>query len=266
MIVPLGVAEDRWAEAVEIRPGERGVVHHAVAYVREPNDPWLRDAPVGKPFTRPGVTRADILAIYTPGQPPAICRPGMARKVPAGSDLVLQMHYAPNGRAVSDRTSVGILWSRREPELRVLTLQVGTTGLHIPPGDADYRISASGTLPNDALLLSLFPHMHLRGKAFEYSLVQPDGRYELLLRVAPWRFDWQMSYVFTDPVPLKAGVRLRCTAWYDNSPNNPANPDPAAEVGYGEQSRDEMMVGFFDVAVPAAVDKRQFFVRGGSTR
>jgi hypothetical protein len=259
VIIPLHLAKSRWVEAAEIRPGARAVVHHAVAYIRAPGDPWLRDAPVGKSFARPGTTKADILAIYAPGQPASVCRTGMARLIPAGSDLVLQMHYTPSGRAVDDRTSIGLVWSKQEPSQRVLTLQIGTTDLHIPAGDPDYKVSASGTLPHDALLLSMFPHLHLRGKAFEYSVIEPDGRYTPLLRVAPYRFEWQLNYRLAAPLMLRKGTRLRCTAWYDNSVNNPRNPDASIEVGYGEQSRDEMMVGFFDVAVPASMDKQRFF-------
>lgn len=261
VILPLGLHEDRWVQAAEIRPGVRGIVHHAVAYIREPGSDWLRGAAPGKPFSQPGVTRSDILAIYAPGQPAMRCPPGMAKKIPAGSDLVLQMHYTPNGAAVEDRTSVGIVFAGSPPQKRVLTLQLGTTAFRIPAGDRDYRVSVSGTLPNEALLLSLFPHMHLRGKAFEYSIAAPGGRYETLLRVAPYDFYWQLDYRLAQPRLLPKGTRLVCTAWYDNSPGNPRNPDPGEDVVYGEQSRDEMMVGFFDVAVPAGVDKFQFFVR-----
>jgi hypothetical protein len=253
IVIPLRLAEDRWVHAVEIRPEVRGVVHHAVAYVREPSDPWER-----------GPTKSDILGIYTPGQPANVCRPGMARKIPAGSDIVLQMHYTPNGSAAEDRTEIGVVWAEHTPEKRVITLQLATADLHIPPGDPDYKISVSGTLPNDALLLSMFPHMHLRGKAFEYSMIEPGGEYRPLLHVEPYQFEWQLNYVLSRPLPLKKGTRLRCTAWYDNSANNPRNPDPAAEIGYGEQSRDEMMVGFFDIAVPAWIDKKQFFNRSES--
>jgi hypothetical protein len=253
IVIPLHLARDKWVQAAEVLPGVRSVVHHAVAYIREAGDTWQR-----------GPTKSDILAIYTPGQPASVCLPGMARKIPAGSDIVLQMHYTPNGTAAEDQTEIGLVWAEHEPEKRVLTLQVATADLHIPPGDADYKISASGTLPNDALLLSLFPHMHLRGKAFEYSLIEPGGEYRLLLRVEPYRFEWQLNYRLSEPLPLRRGTRLRCTAWYDNSANNPRNPDPTAEIGYGEQSRDEMMVGFFDVAVPAWMDKKQYFDRSES--
>lgn len=261
IILPLNLKEDRWVQAAEIRPGARAAVHHVVVYVREPGSPWLRDAPAGRPFVRAGVTRSDILAIYAPGQPAMRCLPGMAKKIPAGSDLVLQMHYTPTGHALDDRTSVGIVWAAQPPKKRVLTLQLDTTRFVIPAGDRNYRVSVSGTLPNDAELLSMFPHMHLRGKAFEYALVQPGGRIETLLRVAPYNFSWQLDYRLAEPRLLKKGTLLQCTAWYDNSPNNPRNPDPTQDVTYGEQSRDEMMVGFFDVAVPANVDKPSFFVR-----
>ncbi len=261
VILPLQTTEDRWVEAVEIRPGQRGIVHHLVTYIREPGSTWLRDAPVGKPFVRPGVTTSDILAIYAPGQQPAICPPGMAKRIPAGSDIVLQIHYTPNGRSVEDRTSVGLVWAKEPPSKRVLTLQIATTDFRIPAGESNHRVTAYGTLPNDCLLLSLFPHMHLRGKAFEYAIVEPGGVVETLLRVAPYEFAWQLSYRLAEPKLLRKGTRLQCTAWYDNSPNNPRNPDPTVDVAYGEHSRDEMMVGFFEVAVPAWMDKAAFFVR-----
>ncbi|HXP17525.1 MAG TPA: hypothetical protein VN868_10510 [Terriglobales bacterium] len=133
--------------------------------------------------------------------------------------------------------------------------------LIIPPGAADFRVGAQGTLPNDATLLSLFPHMHLRGKRFEYDTVRSDGSVEPLLRVN-YHFHWQLSYRLAEPRLLKAGTRVRAVAWYDNSRNNPHNPDPVAIVTWGDQTYQEMMVGFFDVAVPAKTDKERFFVRG----
>src|SRR5574341_348398 len=127
----------------------------------------------------------------------------MAKKIPAGADLVLQIHYTPIGQAVDDRTSVGLAWAKQAPDQRVLTLQIHTTDFRIPPGERNYRVTASGTLPNDALLLGLFPHMHLRGKAFEYAIVGEGGRMETLLRVAPYDFYWQLPYRLAQPRPLK---------------------------------------------------------------
>src|SRR5206468_3701011 len=144
---------------------------------------------------------------------------------------------------------------------RVLTLQMGRDDLRIPPGEANYKTSVSGTLPNDALLISLFPHMHLRGVEFDFDMMEPNGRFETLLRVKPYRFEWQLNYVLETPRLLRAGTRLTWTGYFDNSEKNPWNPDPSAEVIWGEQSTDEMMIGFFDLAVDPAVDKQKFFLR-----
>ncbi|HEX5431164.1 MAG TPA: thiol-disulfide isomerase, partial [Bryobacteraceae bacterium] len=234
----------------EVRPSDRSVVHHAVVYIREPGSTWTH-----------GPTKADILAVYAPGSSPDIEPPGMAKLVKAGSDLVMEIHYTPNGKAVSDREQIAILFAKSPPKKRVLTLQMDSTSFLIPPGDPDYRVAVWGTLPNDALLLSFFPHMHLRGKEFDYVRIREDGARETLLKVAPYNFYWQLTYRLAKPIPLKKGTRLEWVAWYDNSKNNPLNPDPDAAVRYGHQSWDEMMVGFFDVAVDPGVDKKAFFVR-----
>ena len=259
VILPLDFRQDRWITSAEIRPSARAVVHHIVAYIREPDSPWLRDRPAGEPFAQPGLTTSDILAIYTPGQGAMTLPPGMAKKIPAGSDLVLQFHYTPNGKPVRDRTSVGFVFAEDPPAMRVITLQMGSTRFRIPPNEPRHRVEVSGTLPADALLLSMFPHMHLRGAAFDYEIVAPGGRIETLLRVAPYDFYWQLNYRLKTPRPLRAGTRLRFTGWFDNSANNPRNPDPGAEVTYGEQSREEMMVGFFDIVINPKFDKKTFF-------
>ena len=179
------------------------------------------------------------------------------------------MHYTTNGQAGTDQTSVGLIFAKKPPVQRVLTLQLTNDHFVIPPGAPDYRVEARGTLPNDAVLLSFFPHMHLRGKRFEYNILQEsepqDGRaqrvpIETLLRVN-YHFHWQMSYRLAEPRLLKAGTELQAVAWYDNSAGNPHNPDPESAVRWGDQTYDEMMVGFFDVAVPAGLDKKSYFVR-----
>jgi len=281
-IVPTGFREDRWIRGVEILPKMRANVHHAVVYVRPPDSPWLRHAPVGMPFTaatlsdpedRAGAhwTDSDVLLVYAPGSSPDDWPEGMAKFVPAGSDLVFQMHYTTNGHAAKDQTSVGLIFAKSAPEKRVLTLQLTNDHFVIPPGVPDYRVEARGTLPNDALLLSFFPHMHLRGKAFEYNILHHEQNaaekggpaqfgVEPLLRVR-YHFHWQMSYRLAEPRLLKAGTELQAVAWYDNSKDNPHNPDPDAAVRWGEQTYDEMMVGFFDVAVPPGLDKKSYFIR-----
>jgi hypothetical protein len=270
-IFPEKFGGDRWVQGVEIRPGDRSVVHHAVLYIREPGDEWLRDAPRAAFFEAPkgntiahqhiSQTKADILAIYTPGSAATMWPAGMGKKIPAGSELVLQVHYTSKPVEAHDKTRIGIVFASEAPAQRVITLQMGRDDIDIPPGEKDYSLSVSGTMPRDALLLSLFPHMHLRGSAFDYEIVGANGYLETLLRVKPYDFFWQLTYQLKTPRLLRAGTRLRWTGTFDNSPNNPRNPDPSAEVIWGEQSRDEMMIGFFDVAVDANIDKRQLFVR-----
>jgi Copper type II ascorbate-dependent monooxygenase, C-terminal domain len=269
--VPTKFAKDEWIQMSEVRPSSRENVHHAVVYIRPPDSKWLRGAPVGVPFTAADLTDedsrhaahwtdADVLLVYAPGSSPDQWPAGVAKFVPAGSDLVFQMHYTTHGRATSDQTSIGLVFATEPPKQLVLTLQLTNDHFVIPPGADDFRVEARGSLPNDATLLSFLPHMHLRGKRFEYNILRPGEKPETLLRVN-WDFYWQLSYRLAEPLPLKAGTELQAVAWYDNSRNNPHNPDPEAAVHWGDQTYDEMMVGFFDVAVPANTDKWKFFVR-----
>jgi hypothetical protein len=231
----------------------------------------LRHAPVNTPFTASSLTDeqdrrdachtdSDLLLVYAPGSSPDLWPDDMAKFVPRGSDLVFQMHYTTNGHPGIDQTSVGILFAKQPPRQRVLTLQLTNSRFVIPPGADDYRVEVHGTLPNDATLLSFFPHMHLRGKRFEYNIISPDTGIETLLRVN-YNFYWQLSYRLAQPRFVKARTMLQAVAWFDNSRNNPHNPDPNATVTWGDQTYNEMMVGFFDVAVPANLDKWRYFIR-----
>ncbi len=270
-IVPTNFAEDKWVRMSEIRPRLRQNVHHAVVYVRPPGSNWLRHAPVGAPFTASTLeneqdrhdaefTTSDILLVYAPGSSPDRWPEGMAKFIPRGSDLVFQMHYVTRGGAAADQTSIGLVFAKQPPTRRVLSLQLTNSRFVIPPGVDDYRVEVHGTMPNDALLLSFFPHMHLRGKRFEYNVIHSDGRAETLLRVN-YDFYWQLSYRLAMPRFLAAGTELQAVAWYDNSRKNPHNPDPDTAVRWGDQTYDEMMVGFFDIAVSAGLDKEHYFIR-----
>ena len=275
-IVPTGFNADKWVQASEIRPTSREHVHHAVVYIRPPSSKWLRNAPVGRPFSASNMTTdedarqalftdSDMLLVYAPGSSPDQWPEEMAKCIPAGSDLVFQMHYTTNGHATTDQTSVGMVFAKQPAKQRVLTLQLTNHSFVIPPGAENFRVEVFGTLPNDATLLSFFPHMHLRGKRFEYDIVHPDRTIETLLRVN-YHFHWQMSYKLAQPRFLRAGTKLQAIAWFDNSKNNPHNPDPEQTVRWGGQTYEEMMVGFFDLAVPANVDKWQYFVRQDQTK
>ena len=267
-IIHTGFTEDKWVRMSEIRPGSRQHVHHAVVYIRPPGSTWLAKSPVGVPFTAvsmaDSMTTSDILLVYAPGSSPDQWPEGMAKLIPRGSDLVFQMHYTANGRAAADQTSIGMIFAKSPPMRRVMTLQLTNSHFRIPPGDPSYRVEARGTIPNDATLLSFFPHLHLRGKEFEYNIVHPENgaanRIEPLLDVN-YNFFWQLSYRLAEPRFLKAGTELQAVAIFDNSRKNPHNPDPDAEVVWGDQTYNEMMVGFFDIAVGPDVDKIQFFER-----
>ena len=277
-IVPTHFSQGKWVRAAELRPEARAHVHHAVVYIRPPQSKWLRGAPVAVPFTASSLhdphlmhdahqTTSDLLLVYAPGSAPENWTQeespaGMAKFIPAHSDLVFQMHYTTNGHAARDQSELGLVFARQEPTERVITLQLANDHdpIPIPPNTDNYRVEVSGTLPNDCTLLGFFPHMHLRGKRFEYNIVHSDGSRETLLRVN-YDFYWQLSYLLAQPRFLPAGTKLEAVAWYDNSRANPHNPDPDSPVEWGEQTYNEMMVGFFDVTVPAAMSKEQFFMR-----
>ncbi len=273
-IVPTGFGHGRWVQMAEIRPGARAHIHHAVVYVRPPGSKWLRGAPLHQPFTassllhRPATSAAlwtdsEILLVYAPGSAPARYPSDLGEYIPAGSDLVFQMHYTTNGQAAVDQSSIGLVFNRKPPKRRVLTLQLTNSSFVIPPGVKNFRVEAWGTLPGPATLLSFFPHMHLRGKRFEYDLIRRDGQIVPLLRVN-YNFYWERSYILAHPLALPAGTKLQAVAWYDNSADNPHNPDPHVAVYWGDQTTDEMMVGFFKVAVPANLNKWQYFAERGN--
>jgi hypothetical protein len=180
-IVPTHFTEDKWIQAAEVRPSSAQHVHHAVVYIRPPGAKWLRHAPVGEPFTASTLTdpeerreahetTSDLLLVYAPGSTLEQWRDGMAKFVPAGSDLVFQIHYTTNGHAAIDQTSIALRFAKSPPQQRVITLQLNNHALLIPPGADDFRVEVQGTLPNDATLLSLMPHMHLRESALSMTL------------------------------------------------------------------------------------------------
>ena len=274
IVVPTNLTEDKWVRMTEARPTNRAVVHHVVVYIREPNSKWLRgEATPGVPFVPPAKTAdgkprsdiggggSDILTIYTPGNSPDVWRPGLAKLIKAGSDLVFQLHYTANGKAGEDQSRVGVVFAKEPPAERVMTLGLGTDKFAIPPGDPNYRVPFTATLPNSSTLLSFFPHMHLRGKAFEYKVTQPGGEQETLLKIDNYNFNWQLTYRLENPLLLQEGAKIEVAGYFDNSPNNPYNPDPKATVKFGEQSWEEMMIGFIDVAIDAKMDKKTFLAK-----
>jgi mono/diheme cytochrome c family protein len=236
-VTPTNFKEDVWIQAAEARPGNRAVVHHIIVSFRDPKNKE-RQGGIGDGF----------IVGTAPGDMPLILRPGMAKRIPAGADLIWQMHYTPNGKEVKDRSQVGLIFYRGKepPKWNAQTRGISNGNFVIPAGDANHLVESDWVVPRDTLLLSFMPHMHLRGKDFEYRAEFPDGRKEILISVPRYDFSWQASYRLTEPVRLPKGTRIHCTAHFDNSSNNPANPDPKQEVRWGDQTWEEMMIGWVD--------------------
>jgi Copper type II ascorbate-dependent monooxygenase, C-terminal domain len=234
--VPTHFAEDRWIQAAEARPGDRSVVHHIGIYIDD-HDPKHK---AFGPDTRP------VLACYFPGEQPSVFASGIAKRIPAGADLIFEVHYTPIGTPRSDRSSVGLIFSKGPVAHRAVTRGIPNREFEIPPRTADYPVRSVYTFPRAAHLISLMPHMHLRGKDFLYTAIYPDGSSEILLSVPSYDFAWQAVYRLAEPKRLPRGTRIDCLAHFDNSADNPANPDPDQSVSWGEQSWEEMMIGYID--------------------
>ncbi|MBN8732896.1 MAG: lipocalin-like domain-containing protein [Acidobacteria bacterium] len=268
VVVPTGLTEDKWVRAVELRPGNRAVVHHIIAFVRPPGSKWLRDVQPGVPVTDRVRLRnlsttemPEFLLSYTPGRPPAGLANGQARLIPAGSDIVFQLHYTTNGKPATDRSKLGLIFAKEPPRERVATLPIANSTFVIPPGDPNHRVDAVATVDQPAQLLRLIPHMHLRGKAFEVSHLRPGQDPRVLLRVPKYDFNWQNAYSLDRPISLNPGDKIAVSGWFDNSPNNPHNPDPKAEVRWGDQSWEEMMLNYIDISVQPKEEPKRVIAR-----
>ena len=282
IVVPTNLTEDRWIDSVEVRPGAREQVHHIVLYSRDQGSKFMSAAQTGVPFTPPGrqgtppprkddgkgvwefqfsPPGVEIQGLYVPGGVPYTCKPGQARLLKAGSDIVFQMHYTSNGKEAVDKSRVGFRFSKTPPKERVFNTFIANPYLQIPAGDANAEVRSGITLPMDVTLLSMNPHTHVRGKAFRYQVTYPTGESEILLDVPRYDFNWQLSYYLRQPKLLPKGTKIETIAWYDNSPNNPANPDPSKRVLWGDQTWEEMTAGFVDLVVPLDF-KPMHLVRG----
>jgi hypothetical protein len=240
--VPTNFTEDKWVQMAEVRPGNRAVVHHAIVMVESPE---YRG-------------REEYLRGYAPGMLPQMWNSGQARLVRAGSTIIFQMHYSANGKPAQDRTKIGLVFAKGPVTEKIVGMMAMPPGLEIPPGAAHFRVDGVATVPRDAKLVAMRAHAHLRGTSFQFRAVYPNGESEILADIPKFDFNWQPYYYLETPKPLPRGTRIESTAYFDNSPNNPFNPDPAATVFWGPQSWDEMMIGWFDIAVevPAAAEAR----------
>lgn len=243
--------EDRWITAMEIRPTAPKAVHHVLVFLEEPGRKDAGDSTRRRdePAAQGGID--GFFAATAPGSTGVRYPAGTGKRLPKGAWLKFQIHYQPNGSEQVDQTTIGFKFADR-PLTEVQSRSAYTTRFEIPPFAPRHEVRAQTTFRTGGTLLSLFPHMHLRGAAFRYELVRPDSTVEVLLDVPRFDFNWQSYYELTAPKRVEAGSRLRAIAWYDNSKGNPFNPDPTKAVRFGEQTFEEMMIGYFDFIPDAA--------------
>ena len=223
--------EDMWVQAAETKPGNRAVVHHIIISYRDP-----------KSFLKTPVW----LVSTAPGAEPLVLPEGMGRKIPAGAEIVFQMHYTATGKEELDCSEVGLIFCKEPPKQSIVNHGIANTKIKIPPGEPNQKITSSIPAFKDAVVLSLYPHMHVRGKDFTYYLVHADGKKETILSIPQYDFNWQNTYRFKEPLFVPMGSKIQCVAHFDNSLDNPANPDATKEVRWGDQTWDEMMIGYVD--------------------
>ncbi len=237
--------EDKWIKAAELRPGNLQVVHHILCFALPPRAN-LRDLP------QEGGARGFLVG-YVPGKDATEYAQGMAKRVPAGSKLIFQMHYTPIGSPQEDQSQLGLIFADpQEIEYEVKTTSAVKRRLSIPAHASNHKEEADADqfTNDDTLLLTFMPHMHLRGKSFRYVAVGPDGREEILIDIPKYDFNWQTAYELAEPRKMPKGSHIHAIAHYDNSKGNLFNPDPTKTVRWGDQTWDEMMIGYFDIAVP----------------
>jgi hypothetical protein len=278
--VPTNFTQDMWMQAGEVRAGDRAHVHHVIVYMREPaptprpvvlsvrpvfagGAPPARPAPTAVPAPdatpRPAAPRPAVaarggdamLVNWAVGEDPPVHPAGMAKRIPAGATLIFQVHYTTDGKPGVDRSKVGFIFSKTPPEREVRTGVIANAAFAIPPGAADHLVEAEATFAEDARVWSMHPHMHLRGKDMTYTAIYPDGRREIVLRVPNYDFGWQTDYQLAAPLVMPKGSKLLVSAHFDNSPANRANPDPKATVRWGDQTWEEMMIGFITYTADA---------------
>jgi hypothetical protein len=252
--IPTNFSDAKWLQAIEVRPGNRELVHHVLAFYEAPPDgpriaPVLKfipehvKLPPRKPGSRPArkpVGPSRLIASYAPGTDPQVFRPGTALRLAPGGVLELQMHYTANGTVGTDRTRVGMIFAKEPPQHEIRAGQFLNATLSIPAGAPNHQVDTEVAFLDEVTLWGIFPHTHVRGKRWDYKVAMPDGSTRPLLAVPNYDFNWQTYYMFKEPLTLPKGARILASAWYDNSDKNPSNPDPKAEVKWGDQTWEEM--------------------------
>jgi hypothetical protein len=252
--IPTNFTEPKYVQQIEVRPGNKAVVHHVLVYYRA--NPDKQRAPVLVPnqaqmkiAERPGGSRPPkgrelgprrLVASFAPGTDPQVFPAGTALRLEPGGTLELQMHYTTNGTAGTDRSKIGMIFAAKEPEYEVRASAFYNGSLVLPAGAEDVKVDADIGFAQDAIIWGMLPHTHLRGKKWEYRLELPDGTSKVILAVPKYDFNWQTYYMFEEPLRVPKGAKLIASAWYDNSTKNKFNPDPKVQVLWGDQTWEEM--------------------------
>ncbi len=248
VVVDTDQSQDRWVQRLEIRPTAGQVVHHVLVWVMPGKDAVLDKRTAGQ---RQLEELTGFFAAYVPGNNALIYPDGFGKLLPKGARLRFQIHYTPNGTATQDQCRIGMVFASKPIEHEVRTHGLFNFFLNIPPGESNYSNSSSVVLPFNAKLMSFMPHMHVRGKAARYE-IEENGKTTTLLDIPRYDFNWQLAYDYREPRDIAKGSKLTYTAWYDNSDKNPANPDPTKRVHWGDQTFDEMLLGYVEYYIPGA--------------
>ena len=261
-VAPTNFTEDRWIRAMEVRAGVPAVVHHILVFARvpgaAPQEQAFKFVPLSPQAVAAETRRAEralergrplralaggpgpLVGMTAPGTNPMVLESDTAMRIPAGTQFVFSIHYTPSGEAASDKSRLGIIFADGPPREEVVAGQIMNPYFEIPAGAANLQVDTQIEFTKDVEIDGLIPHTHLRGKAWDYHLVYPDGRREHVLSVPAYDFNWQTLYAFETPLSAPKGARLEASAWYDNSVANKANPDPTVAVRWGEQTFEEM--------------------------
>ena len=242
VVVATDFGEDKWLQGFEVRPTARDVVHHVGVFVESGTEPEKR--------ANEAEDLGEYLALYVPGNSWQRFPAGLAKALPKGSRLRFKLHYTTKGTATQDQTQLGLIFAKQPPTHELHVTGVTNRNLKILAGAVNHKESGWRRFKDDIQILSFMPHMHVRGKAFRYEVISSNGTSTILLDVPRYDFNWQLAYQAATPITMKKGSRLVGTAWYDNSDQNPANPDPTKPVGWGAQSFEEMLIGYFEYIVP----------------
>jgi hypothetical protein len=260
-VIPLGLSEDAWVTGVEFHPGNKKVVHHALFFLDTTGKARELDAkdpgPGYRQFGGVGFSPSGTLGGWAPGANPRQMPDGVGYFVAKGADLVLQVHYHPDGKVEEDQSQIGITFAKVPPKKRFQALALLQPKIDIPAGEKDFVARQTFELPIALEAVGITPHMHWLGRSMKVWANLPDGRFENLIYISDWDFNWQGQYLYRQPLLLPKGTKISLEAHYDNSAANPRNPsDPPRAVSWGEQTRDEMCVAFIDYATSRPEDKK----------